>query len=288
MKNNLGALLLWISNKLNKNQAELVTKIDHIQNLFKTAGEATATPADMLEGQTAYNGTALITGTMPDQGAKEETLIAGETYNIPRGYHDGEGTVTATDLASQTPGSASSVGILTGLEAWVAGEQITGTMPDKRATTVTAAAVTQDDEYTYLSLPEGEACYSGSSKVRALNSDLTYDFAVLEKLSVNIPTGTGTTYKETNYEIPDSAHKKVIIFATLHRYGTILMSEIKLNGRSLQNPLVDFTGDSHGHGNTVRHMVYQLNVSAGDIITIGLQGDATEFQVIILNEKTSI
>lgn len=190
MKNNLGALLLWISNKLNKNQAELVTKIDHIQNLFKTAGEATATPADMLEGQTAYNGTALITGTMPDQGAKEETLIAGETYNIPRGYHDGEGTVTATDLASQTPGSASSVGILTGLEAWVAGEQITGTMPDKRATTVTAAAVTQDDEYTYLSLPEGEACYSGSSKVRALNSDLTYKLYIPE---ISIETYDATT-----------------------------------------------------------------------------------------------
>lgn len=223
MNNIVWDAILWIRKKMNGDKEEIIEAVHNVQNLFKTSAEATASASEILEGQTAYNGTVLMTGTMKD----------------------------------------------------------------RRETTVTAGAVTQDDTYTYLSIPE-EGCYSSASKVRALNSDLTYDFAVLEKLSVNIPTGTGTTYKETNYEIPDSAHKKVIIFATLHRYGTILMSEIKLNGRSLQNPLVDFTGDSHGHGNTVRHMVYQLNVSAGDIITIGLQGDATEFQVIILNEKTSI
>ncbi len=171
MKNELGALMLWIDRKLNRNQDVLVKKIDSIQNLFETSAEATASSADILEGKTAYNGTTLITGTMENQGAKEATLLAGGTYNIPRGYHDGTGRVTATDLASQTPGTAAAGGILSGLKAWVAGQLINGSMKDRRGVTVTAGAVTQDDEYTYLTIPE-EACFNASSKLRTKNSNI--------------------------------------------------------------------------------------------------------------------
>lgn len=172
MKNELGALMLWIDRKLNRNQDVLVKKIDSIQNLFETSAEATASSADILEGKTAYNGTTLITGTMENQGAKEATLLAGGTYNIPRGYHDGTGRVTATDLASQTPGTAAAGGILSGLKAWVAGQLINGSMKDRRGVTVTAGAVTQDDEYTYLTIPE-EACFNASSKLRTKNSNIS-------------------------------------------------------------------------------------------------------------------
>ncbi len=173
MKNELGALMLWIDRILNRNQDVLVTKIDSIQNLFETSAEATASSADILAGKTAYNGTALITGTMENQGSKEATLLAGGVYNIPRGWHDGAGRVTATDLASQTAGTATAGGILSGLKAWVAGRMIDGTMKDRRGVTVTAGAVTQDDEYTYLSIPE-EACYNANSKVRTPNSKLFF------------------------------------------------------------------------------------------------------------------
>ena len=179
MKNELGALMLWIDRILNRNQDVLVTKIDSIQNLFETSAEATASSADILAGKTAYNGTALITGTMENQGSKEATLLAGGVYNIPRGWHDGAGRVTATDLASQTAGTATAGGILSGLKAWVAGRMIDGTMKDRRGVTVTAGAVTQDDEYTYLSIPE-EACYNANSKVRTPNSNLTPEFELVE------------------------------------------------------------------------------------------------------------
>lgn len=172
MRNELGALMLWIDRKLNRNQDVLVTKIDSIQNLFETSAEATASSADILEGKTAYNGTTLITGTMENQGAKEATLLAGGMYNIPRGWHDGAGRVTATDLASQTPGTAAAGGILSGLKAWVAGQLINGAMKDRRGVTVTAGAVTQDDEYTYLTVPE-EACFNASSKLRTKNSNIS-------------------------------------------------------------------------------------------------------------------
>ncbi|MCM1220435.1 MAG: hypothetical protein NC548_38715, partial [Lachnospiraceae bacterium] len=111
MKNSFEVLLLWLNRTFKKNQDELLvkmdTKLESIQNLFKTSAEATVSPSDILEGQTAYNGTALITGSMKD----------------------------------------------------------------RRGTTVTATAVAQDDEYTYLSLPE-TGCYDENSKVRAINSDL--------------------------------------------------------------------------------------------------------------------
>lgn len=146
--------------------------MDAIQNLFETSAEATATPSDILEGKTAYNGTILMTGAMENQGAREATLLAGGTYNIPRGYHDGTGRVMATDLASQTPGTAGAGGILEGLKAWVAGKLIDGAMKDRRGVTVTASAVTQDDEYTYLTVPE-EACYDTNSMLRTKNSNIT-------------------------------------------------------------------------------------------------------------------
>ena len=173
MKNDMGVLLLWLGRKLAKNHEALIAKMDAIQNLFETSAEATATPSDILEGKTAYNGTILMTGAMENQGAREATLLAGGTYNIPRGYHDGTGRVTATDLASQTPGTAAAGGILSGLKAWVAGQLINGSMKDRRGVTVTAGAVTQDDEYTYLTIPE-EACFNASSKLRTKNSNLQY------------------------------------------------------------------------------------------------------------------
>lgn len=171
MKDELGALMLWIDRKLNKNHDALVTKIDAIQNLFETSSEASASAADILEGKTAFNGTTLMTGTMVNQESREATLLAGGTYNIPRGFHDGAGRVSATDLASQTPGTAGAGGILEGLKAWVAGKLIDGTMKDRRGTTVDAGTVTQDDEYTYLSIPE-EACFDSNSKVRTENSNI--------------------------------------------------------------------------------------------------------------------
>ena len=179
MKDELGALMLWIDRKLNKNHDALVTKIDAIQNLFETSSEASASAADILEGKTAFNGTTLMTGTMVNQESREATLLAGGTYNIPRGFHDGAGRVSATDLASQTPGTAGAGGILEGLKAWVAGKLIDGTMKDRRGVTVTASAVTQDDEYTYLTVPE-EACYDANSMLRTKNSNLTPEFELVE------------------------------------------------------------------------------------------------------------
>lgn len=53
-----------------------------------------------------------------------------------------------------------------------AGVDKTGTLPDKRGTTVDAAAVNQDDNYTYFTVPT-EAVYDAKSKLRTLSSNLS-------------------------------------------------------------------------------------------------------------------
>lgn len=67
--------------------------------------------------------------------------------------------------------TASSSDILAGKTAYNGTVLLTGTMKDRRGITVTAGATTQDDEYTYLTVPE-EACFNANSKLRTKNSNL--------------------------------------------------------------------------------------------------------------------
>ena len=59
-----------------------------------TGGDAL--PTEVLSGKTFTNDNGAQTGTMTNNGAVTQTLAAGASYTIPEGYHNGEGTVTAT------------------------------------------------------------------------------------------------------------------------------------------------------------------------------------------------
>ena len=107
MNNMIWDAVVWLRKKLKGDKEDIIQAVNNIQNLFETSADATASPSDILEGQTAYNGTVLINGTMKD----------------------------------------------------------------RRGVTVTTDAVTQDENYTYLSIPE-EACYGVNSKVRTPNSNI--------------------------------------------------------------------------------------------------------------------
>ena len=118
----------------------LMEKLDAIQNMFGTSGDADVSSADIRLGKKAYNGTTLVTGTMPENVAVAETLTAGEAYVIPQGYHDGTGKVTADSLASQTDGTATAAQILSGKTAYVDGVKVTGSMTNNGAKTASLAA----------------------------------------------------------------------------------------------------------------------------------------------------
>lgn len=55
----------------------------------------TAQPADVLTGETFINANGPQTGSMINNGAVDINLTSGQTYTVPEGYHNGNGTVTA-------------------------------------------------------------------------------------------------------------------------------------------------------------------------------------------------
>ena len=99
-----------------------------IQTIYAcSSGDGDATASQILSGKTAWVKGQKITGTMPNRGAVSKTLNAGGSYTIPKGYHNGSGKITASSLASQTPGTATANDIASGKTAWVNGKKITGT-----------------------------------------------------------------------------------------------------------------------------------------------------------------
>ncbi len=132
------------------------------QNLASQT-DGTATEDDVLKGKTAWVDGVKVTGTIPvwnDTDLDGLQLPAGQGFTYDAGYHRYDTTIYAQDLASQTPGDAAAANILTGKKAWVAGSQVTGTMPSNGA--VAPSALAAGGSYT---IPAGY--HNGSGKVTA-------------------------------------------------------------------------------------------------------------------------
>ena len=97
---------------------------------------ADAIAEQLLIDKTAWVNGNKITGSMADNGAVEVSLNCGETYIVPVGFHNGNGSISANSLASQTVADAETGDLVESKTAWVNGVKITGTIPKSNLTTV--------------------------------------------------------------------------------------------------------------------------------------------------------
>lgn len=160
--------------------------VNRIPVRYGDAFDTDAVAANILYGKTAigYDMTnekaVVLTGTMVNNKSEAITLGAGDTYTIPQGYHVGTGKVTAKTLASQTgvdtgKTAAGAAQILTGYQAWVNGNKVTGSMADNGAIsgTITGLGTVEGDtEYT---IPAG---YTSGGKV-SLTNDIETQLAAI-------------------------------------------------------------------------------------------------------------
>lgn len=99
-----------------------------IEGTLELTGDAS--DSQVLAGKTFYNVNPKNkrTGSAINHGAVSIRLNTGESYIVPSGFHNGGGKVEANGLANQTQATANAEHILSGYDAWVNGNKVTGKM----------------------------------------------------------------------------------------------------------------------------------------------------------------
>lgn len=121
----------------------------------ETTGDAEA--GDIIDGKVAWVNGIKVIGQMNNIGAEAAELACGESHQISRGFHDGQGIIKAKSLFDQTPASVVAADVRTGSDCWANGEHISGSMVSNKATTV---SINAGGIYT---IPEGY--HTGNGRV---------------------------------------------------------------------------------------------------------------------------
>ena len=157
-----------------------------IPSNYNDTSAVTAGAADVLANKVIVNADGeTVAGTMPNNGAVSKTLDTSTTsYTVPKGYHNGSGTVKiTTETKTATPTKAA--------------QDITPTS-GKVLSKVTVAAIpdnyvdTTDADATAAQILDGVTAYVDGEKVEgtmANNGDVSETIDGLTATSVTIPAG---------------------------------------------------------------------------------------------------
>lgn len=185
--------------------------------------EVTATKANVLAGTTTITSDSndeIVEGTMPNNGAVSQSLNAGVSYTIPKGYHDGNGKITANSLASQTDGTATDAQILKDQTAYVDGVKVTGTMPNNGAQNKTITPSSSTQTYT---IPAGY--HNGSGKVTVSGYGTKYTMG--SKTASHDTLNSATAYLLAS-GVPTNA--SVIVTGTIKSTATAAATTYYIDG----------------------------------------------------------
>ena len=118
------------------------------------SSDCTAAVGEILLGKTAAARGAVLTGTMPNNGAVTGTITTkAQQYTIPQGYHDGSGKVSiaATEQAKIIANNIREGITILGVTGTMSGSE--GVVAEAKTATPTFSqqVITPDTGYTHLS-----------------------------------------------------------------------------------------------------------------------------------------
>lgn len=162
-------------------------KVAPIPDNFIDTTDATATAAQILDGETAYINTVKVEGAMPNNGAATATLDTKTTeFVIPEGYHNGEGKVNVVvETKSATPTKA---------------EQVISASDGKVLSSVTVAAIPAEFQDVTGVTATAEQVLTGADFVAAdgsvVSGTMANNGAITQVLDI----------KTTSYTVPAGFH----------------------------------------------------------------------------------
>lgn len=206
--------------------------------------DSQAQPEDILEtkkfARPDVDGSNVIigSGTMKVNAPQNIILDNGELYTIPKGYHNGTGTLTVPTLESKTPGNATSDDIAIGKKAWVNGVAVTGTVrPDSGIPSVTATTNDVLEGVTFV----------GSDKTKSTGTikktvGHTNDKTITEPLNLN------GYYKDVTISPPDTSADTataddVRVGKVAHSRGEVINGTLNIEKEAID--LIRVTGPAH-------------------------------------------